>query len=137
MFWMIKCQLANDIWILWMKNLIYDDDCASLPNYIMCARQSALLATTAESAFFFVRAFSLLCSALLLLHTVFSIVVGVSLWRAFVGFLSLFFTGGSRASCCERCVFFLFWKGVLRFGGTAGVKKAWKEQRKAGFRFVS
>lgn len=115
------------------ENLIYDDDCASLPNYIMCARQSALLATTAASAFFFVGAFSLLCPAAAhnLQHR----------RRVFVARIREFsfsvFTGGSRASCCERCVFFLFWKGVLRFGGTAGVKKAWKEQRKAGFRFVS
>ncbi len=114
---MIKCQLANDIWILWMKNLIYDDDCASLPNYIMCARQSALLATTAESAFFFVRAFSLLCSALLLLHTVFSIVVGVSLWRAFVGFLSLFSLEVRALRVAKGVFSFCFGKEYCVLGG--------------------
>ncbi len=99
----------------------------------MCARLRAVLATTAESAFFFVGAFSLFCPA-----------AAQSLQhrrRVFVarirGFSFSVFTGGSRASCCERCVFFLFWKGVLRFGGTAGLKKARKELRKAGFRFVS
>lgn len=43
------------------ENFIYDD-CASLPNYIMCAPQRAVLATTAESGFF-VGAFSLFCPA--------------------------------------------------------------------------
>ncbi len=114
-------------YIDYVDEIFIYDDCASLPNYIMCAPQRAVLATTAESGFF-VGAFSLFCPAAAhrLQHR----------RRVFVarirGFSFSVFTGGSRASCCERCVFFLFWKGVLRFGGTAGVKKARKEQRKAG-----
>lgn len=128
MSWMIKCPLANDIWMMWMKTSFTMTVRRCLTT--LCARarkrcwqqlrrvRSSLLELS-------------LCSALLLQHR----------WRVFVarirGFSFSVFTGGSRASCCERCVFFLFWKGVLRFGGTAGVKKARKEQRKAGFRFVS
>jgi hypothetical protein len=81
------------------------DDCASLLNYIMCA--------VGNNCGECVGAFSLLCPAAAhrLQHR----------RRVFVarirGFSFSVFTGCSRASCCERCVFFLFWKGILRFGG--------------------
>jgi hypothetical protein len=94
------------------ENLIYDD-CASLPNYIMCARQRALLATTAESAFFFVGAFSLFCPAAVhrLQH------LGVSLWRAFVGFLSLFSLEVRALRVAKGVFSFCFGKEYCVLGG--------------------
>jgi hypothetical protein len=84
MLWMIKFQLANDISIMWMKI-----------SFTMTVRRclTTLCARARERRWqqLWRGRSSLelsLCSALLL-HTDFSI-VGVSLWRAFVGFLSLF-----------------------------------------------
>jgi hypothetical protein len=70
----------------------------------------ALLATTAESALELS-----LCSALLL-HTDFSI-VGVSLWRAFVGFLSLFSLDVRALRVVKGVFSFCFGKGYCVLGG--------------------
>jgi hypothetical protein len=118
------------------ENLIYDDDCASLPNYIMCARQSVLLATTAESAFFFVWSFlsALPCCCTQSSASSSACLCGAHSWVSFS-----VFTGGSRASCCERCVFFLFWKGVLRFGGDGGSEEGAErtEEGRLSIRFLT
>lgn len=55
------------------------------------------------------------------------------------GFSFSVFTGGSRASCCERCVFFLFWKGVLRFGGDGGSEEGAErtEEGRLSIRFLT
>lgn len=119
------------------ENLIYDDDCASLPNYIMRARQSVLLATTADSAFFLCLELSL-CSALLL-HTIFSIVVGVSLWRAFVGFLSLFSLEVRALRVAKGVFSFCFGKEYCVLGGDGGSEEGAErtEEGRLSIRFLT
>lgn len=117
------------------ENLIYDDDCASLPNYIMCARQSVLLATTAESAFFFVWSFlsALPCCCTQSSASSSACLCGAHSWVFFLCFHWRF----ARFVLRKVCFLSVLERSTAFWGGTAGVKKARNEQRKAGFRFVS
>jgi hypothetical protein len=111
------------------------DDCASLPNYIMCAVgrepcwqqlrrvRSSLLELSLRSA--------------LLLHTDFSI-VGVSLWRAFVGFLSLFSLEVRAFRVAKGVFFFCFGKEYCVLGASGSEEGAeGTEEGRLSIRFLT
>jgi hypothetical protein len=112
MMWMIKRQLANDIWMMWMKISFTMTVRRCLTTLCARARERCWQQLRRECSSLLELS---LCSALLL-YTDFSI-VGVSLWRAYVGFLSLFSLEVRALRVAKGVFSFCFGKEYCVLGG--------------------